>query len=408
MKVEAGTLSTAESINKPLEDTGMDDATIGTVLELPPSEQEKIEHFRDMAKKRACTYVKLIAEDKASESALLDMVASTTVGKMRGELVIGSTKIVAVWYDLKLSGESVTAPHVRLPPYRSADMKKKIMSVVQGREDPTSLHPGDAFFIFNGFKSIDTQLTGHFSDDSGERPKSMTKNKRTITLSYAESSLLDRRSGGHGPVCQNEHLLVISKAPLEIPSHMPRVSRGHYQGSNLGDNIGYVTYQPWNASWQLQFGEKKALYGKHRTDVGGETVGLKTEDGDDKAKRSDNDMLPVCYHAMPKELYDTLTSEYPLIASIDLTPGEGVNALVHVRKRLPYLGVCFTSSHVEFLQKRIENLVYRGMRDEEDADLYEPALANLLHCKKKTQKKGQARGQEGVEEGGQEERRGAR
>ena len=268
-------------------------------------------------------------------------------------------------------------------------MKKKIMSVVQGREDPTSLHPGDAFFIFNGFKSIDTQLTGHFSDDSGERPKSMIKNKRTITLSYAESCLLDRRSGGHGPVCQNEHLLVISKAPLEIPSHMPRVSRGHYQGSNLGDNIGYVTYQPWNASWQLQFGEKKALYGKHRTDVGGETVGLKTEDGDDKAscKRSDNDMLPVCYHAMPKELYDTLTSEYPLIASIDLTPGEGVNALVHVRKRLPYLGVCFTSSHVEFLQKRIENLVYRGMRDEEDADLYEPALANLLHCKKKTQKK---------------------
>ena len=116
MKVEAGTLSTSESIKKSLEDTGMDDATIGTVLDLPPSEQEKIEHFRDMAKKRACTYVKLIAEDKASESALLDMVASTTVGKMRGELVIGSTKIVAVWYDLKLSGESVTAPHVRLPP----------------------------------------------------------------------------------------------------------------------------------------------------------------------------------------------------------------------------------------------------------------------------------------------------
>ena len=55
-------LSTTEAINKPLEDTGMDDITIGAILALPPPT------LQDTAKKRACTNSKHIDEDNAPEA----------------------------------------------------------------------------------------------------------------------------------------------------------------------------------------------------------------------------------------------------------------------------------------------------------------------------------------------------
>eukprot|EP00959_Pyramimonas_sp_CCMP1952_P243943 5099296-Pyramimonas_sp.AAC.1 len=62
----------------------------------------------------------------------------------------------------------------------------------------------------------------------------------------------------------------------------------------------------------------------------------------------------------------------------DWTPGEGEAAMNFIRRRRPYLGICFKPQHVQGLYKRLERRVLIAMLNMDD-DLYDPKFAELVN-----------------------------
>ena len=52
-----------------------------------------------------------------------------------------------------------------------------------------------------------------------------------------------------------------------------------------------------------------------------------------------------------------------------------------MKYKRPYTGVCFNAFHAEQLYLRLQQQVFKAMRDEDDP-LFEPGLASLLKSKK--------------------------
>ena len=48
---------------------------------------------------------------------------------------------------------------------------------------------------------------------------------------------------------------------------IPFADRTKYSGTNMGDIIGPVKFEPWSTCWKLAPDKKKALYGEHRREV---------------------------------------------------------------------------------------------------------------------------------------------
>ena len=94
-------------------------------------------------------------------------------------------------------------------------------------------------------------------------------------------------------------------------------------------------------------------------------------------KRQPTDQEPVFYHSPEPKLFDELIHNFDMVGALDWTPGEGFAAINFIRRRKPYLGICFKQSHVEGLYTRIEQLVVKCMLTVDD-DLYDPKFAALV------------------------------
>ena len=61
---------------------------------------------------------------------------------------------VAIVFDPKLSGESITAPHRRKPPFRFNQFRKLLLATLAARaeteSDSSKIRPGDIVILFDG------------------------------------------------------------------------------------------------------------------------------------------------------------------------------------------------------------------------------------------------------------------
>ena len=76
--------------------------------------------------------------------------------------------------------------------------------------------------------------------------------------------------------------------------------------------------------------------------------------------RSDDNVEVVFFHAWPTALYEELLTSYGMAGIVDLTAGPGCCAVASLRRRAPYTGVCFSTVHVEQLEMRLLQVLWKG------------------------------------------------
>ena len=70
-------------------------------------------------------------------------------------------------YDYTLTGESITAPHLRACPLRAAHLKKMISGVIASRDLTDALHPGDLYMLLDaGRAGNEAALMSGFTKES--------------------------------------------------------------------------------------------------------------------------------------------------------------------------------------------------------------------------------------------------
>ncbi len=196
-------------------------------------------------------------------------------------------------------------------------------------------------------------------------------------------------------------------------------------GSNRGNTIHPVVMPAWFKStcWVMSVEKKKLLYGDARYAVGGrtgdgangeddygldedevaETEGAEcVDDGDGPAKheelpngfealkasqgrgkggpqRANSNEEPVFFHAKPENYYSELFHSYYVGRVIDLTAGDGAAAMAAMKSKppVPYLGLCLTEAHEEFLRERLVAAVLEEMK-KEASPLFTPAYSAFL------------------------------
>ncbi len=97
------------------------------VVGIPPAVVDHHEHELLQAKSRASMKVRTITKivvfpQTSSEPKHVEALRSTMLRSMRSKVRVGDMKTdyVIVYYDIKSSGETVTAPHLRYMSFRSA------------------------------------------------------------------------------------------------------------------------------------------------------------------------------------------------------------------------------------------------------------------------------------------------
>ena len=65
----------------------------------------------------------------------------------------------------------------------------------------------------------------------------------------------------------------------------------------------------------------------------------------------------MTYYNMPEELYENTCDALNIKDSIDFTPGDGTNAIAHIKacRKTPkgYVGICFTDFHKDSLWEHL-------------------------------------------------------
>lgn len=385
-----------------------------------------------MAKRLLNSTVKLIAEP-GTEQQLREIlksipVVANTVGR-------DGKEYVGIIYDPKLSGESITAPHRRKPPFRFDKFKKLLVAALGARcpDDPKQIQPGDLVMIFDGgrkgralivflwqSKSWSAVLTPFRPpsdpvDHRGLQSRSLTAfsttdgKKRTkanitvekITLMFDEASLKKRVQRVKGMQRQTETMMMCTRNLLVLPEK----DRKHFKGSNKGDAIGPINVPDWSTSWALSFECKKELYGPNRVAVGGKGDDDAMDEGDDEGvdevdecddaadrdlippavqslpagaasrkSRDDSSMEPVFYHSMfSPGFYSELIHSYNLKLIIHLTAGDGKCADACMEAKIGYVGVVFTDTHLNKLTERLTNVVLEKFGDSASS-LFQPSM----------------------------------
>ncbi len=108
---------------------------------------EVYDRFYTVATRYFNSHVKLVSTKGLSESQLGQIIADSPSGQLRG--LQGQT-FVGFFCDPKLSGETVTAPHVRTPVLNVDQMTTLLGSATQGRAPSGGaghIQAGDLFFF---------------------------------------------------------------------------------------------------------------------------------------------------------------------------------------------------------------------------------------------------------------------
>ena len=112
--------------------------------------KDKHDQWETFARRLIKEGVRVISQGNATESQLAEILKSSAAGKIRGDP--GMQQYAVIIYDIKNSGESITAPHERMPPFRNSHMTKMLSAVFKARDKLDELDDGDVFFCFDAFR----------------------------------------------------------------------------------------------------------------------------------------------------------------------------------------------------------------------------------------------------------------
>ena len=343
----------------------------------------KVNRYRMHARRLIQSHVQLEV-DPPSEAVMTQIITKSVAGSIRGLRSEDSSgkqmhkSLVHITYDVKVAGRSSSQAHLRVPPLRNngAHLTKCIGACIKSRGDSDNLDPGDCYVIFDGMKHGNEQPLVHhpFKTLAGD---AIVKHVRKLSILYSEKSLKERsgRVRGYMPISQLEHCYVITGHALRMESK----DHCHFDGTNQGLVLGYVTAAKWSdAKSHLRATPKgvKGIFGKTGIiSVGGAVPS--SEDTGAALPAGEDGEEPVFPHSQPPELDEEIGHSYFAAAHVDLTVGPGHRAFYACTKKVPYLGFCITDAHKAAVMRWLETRIFDSMQSE-GAPLYQPALAELI------------------------------
>ncbi|CAE7822139.1 unnamed protein product [Symbiodinium sp. CCMP2592] len=352
--------------------SGVDPSLLSALQAADPSNNKMEAHVRSLsdeslvrlkealgaARQRVRQYVKLIVDCERAET-MNDLLAESAVGKVQ------SSDVLQVVFDVKNSGEPVTAPHLRVAAFEKNALKKVVQRTVRAL-NAVDIPDNCVFTIFDGGKMGQGNhiLNSFTMAGDGVTCPGMPKASRTIHLAYDENSVAQRmeKHRASAQLQQLETIYIVHGVASQLQGLKKRRNRAHYAGTSAGNVISGVVLPPDSELWQLTFAEKKALYGSARTAVGGATAG---HDPASAGKREEHGLEPFCFHSMPVMLFkELLDVDLRTTVLLDWTAGDGQCAQACLESKVSYVGVCFTDAHKEKLYERLAHIVMRGMRQE--------------------------------------------
>ena len=367
------------------------------VAYMPPDAEETaqamIKKYQEQAYVLVDQSVQLVVEAKDAK-AMADLLRESWA--KFGIDPVGENPLYDIGvYDIKMSGEVVTHPHLRIMSFRDEHWEKMAKAFLR------SMLPvgNDALAEVNWPASSPIVLLdggkGHkdcaFHDPFKIEKKVMVKESH-LTIHISEASIEVRR--------QRQKLT----APLSMCSHetarvylldnlnSPYVRRRHYEGSSASSGIGPVAYTTDDAAWVKTFKDKKDIYGKtNRIAPGGRTPGVDSELAA-KMKRKDEDREHVFFFTLPWKFYEDLYRCLGARTATGLTLGDAQMAIGAMMAEVPFVGVCLTEQHRNGVRKHLANTVFKGFFTE-GSSFYDARIAKDL------QEAGLAKAKEAAAEG---------
>ncbi len=388
-------------------------------------------------------HVTLIPEN-VSETANVEAMRSV---KALADLKGGgnNSSFVGIHYHPWLSGEAVTAPHVRRPPFRQEHCRKALHSAMKCRMPagsygpeftPSEAGPGDMYILVDGkpigiYNKLDTMAAatadhslccdgcdvlalpvqsvgcshilnyeyypvfyycpgGHSTkglvnafkkEGGGKKPPTCNVQPYFIALNEQGLRLRKRCVRNSRSLRQMYQMYCCTKDSLELPEK----SRVLHLGTNYGNVLGPVMLDKLDDGWLMKASDKKTLYGPHRVPVGGPTKDSDADSGsEEECTRvvGDNDIDPVFHNYLPVSFYRELIHSFCLVGVYDQTPGPGCFAFAAIQAGIPYCGLCFTERHAELLYARLTDQVLAAFM-EESHPLYNAGYVASLAFKTK-------------------------
>ena len=188
---------------------------------------------------------------------------------------VAGKKYFGVIIDPGQMGETVTAPHVRIPPLQVDELKLFTRVLLEVRAPPAGnqLAAYDMFFVFDNHHPMNlTKCSGIFVNSDGDR---VPKQEYNVTLTYDKESQRARKTEVRDAGALTDQLEVMRIVTQNVFADMglPQRSRLGYPGTNMGNKIGDVVLMPYATQWQEACIIKHAIHGSKRQAVGGKTDG---------------------------------------------------------------------------------------------------------------------------------------
>ena len=367
------------------------------VAYMPPDAEETaqavIKKYQEQAYVLVDQSVQLVVEAKDAK-AMADLLRESWA--KFGIDPVGENPLYDIGvYDIKMSGEVVTHPHLRIMSFRDEHWEKMAKAFLR------SMLPvgNDALAEVNWPASSPIVLLdggkGHkdcaFHDPFKIEKKVMVKESHlTIHISEASIELRRQRQKLTAPLSMCSH--ETARVYLLDNLNSPYVRRRHYEGSSASSGIGPVAYTTDDAAWVKTFKDKKDIYGKtNRIAPGGRTPGVDSELAA-KMKRKDEDREHVFFFTLPWKFYEDLYRCLGARTATGLTLGDAQMAIGAMMAEVPFVGVCLTEQHRNGVRKHLANTVFKGFFTE-GSSFYDARIAKDL------QEAGLAKAKEAATEG---------
>lgn len=173
----------------------------------------------------------------------------------------------------------------------------------------------------------------------------------------------------------------------------------HYTSTSMASNmITGITSQKYEKGWMLTKEQKNAFLGS----AGSIRAGGATEESEKSDRPTfENDLIPACWHSMPREFFEELIHSFGLKAVFVATVMDDNAAMACIVSGTPAVMMLFSEEQRTLLRERLLKLIWLEFRNPQ-SKLYEAALSKVIgaakqdkdvaRTKKSTPKKGRSSG----------------
>ena len=203
--------------------------------------------------------------------------------------------------------------------------------------------------------------------------KAIDKTRVPVSIVYAEDSMSARKCLVRGIIPQVETMHCFSSDNL---NSLPKKNRLIYKGTSSGSMIGPVSMNRLEDAWRVTQEERKAILGANAKILSGGADTSKVPRPVFSDKKD-----PVCWHSPPGNLFAEVLHSFSASCILHATETDGCCAMEALKQQIPYVGLCHTEEHAQYLWGRLIHMAWEESLNDK-SKLYNPALCKLLKVEK--------------------------